>query len=341
MFSGGISSSLTVGLYKLLVPTSLANLNWHIRIFSMVCYLGSSFLLIRQLISTSALRLLALAIVTTSGFQFIQPSSELLAGSFLTMFLVATINRWPLILASFFLAMFGLAKVEILAASIIMAGFWWLWERRRGNPQALWSLLLTGAWLVLLVLPGFFFQGANIKEMDRSMVAFVFTYAELFSPHQFISSAQSINDNVAQLQAGTFQGTHSVLQFITQHPAHYVDYLGLSFFKGLGQFVHSVKFMVFPMACIMGFRAKRFRPLLVLLLLASVFTLLPAWMFSYVRIRYLVKLFPAFTALTISGCEGLAPSLPWIGKMLWASGIGTILWQLKYFNDMWMFSHWR
>jgi hypothetical protein len=60
--------------------------------------------------------------------------------------------------------MFGLAKVEMLAASIVMAGFWWLWERRRGNPQALWSLLLTGAWLVLLVLPGFFFQGANIKE---------------------------------------------------------------------------------------------------------------------------------------------------------------------------------
>jgi hypothetical protein len=341
MFSGGISSSLIAGLYKLLVPTSLENLNWHIRIFSMVCYLSSSFLLIQQLIRTSALRLLALAILTTSGFQFIQPSSELLAGSFLTMFLVATINRWPLLLASFFLAMFGLAKVEMLAASIVMAGFWWLWERRRGNPQAVLTLLLTGAWLGLLLLPGFFIQGANINEMDRSMVAFIFTYAELFSPHQFSSSAQSIAEVVVQLQTGKFLGAHSVLQFVAQYPALYVDYLALSFFKGLGQLLHSLKFMILPMTLILGFRAKRFRPLMVLLLLASVLTLLPAWMFSYVRIRYLVKLFPAFIALTISGCEELEPSLPWIGKILWSSGIGTILWQLKYFNDMWMFSHWR
>jgi hypothetical protein len=237
--------------------------------------------------------------------------------------------------------MFGLAKVEMLAASIVMAGFWWLWERRRGNPQAVWSLLLTGAWLSLLLLPGFFIQGANVKEMDRSMVAFIYTYVELFSLHQFTSSAQSINDVIDQLQAGKFQGAESVLQFIAQHPAHYVDYLGLSFFNGLGQFVHSVKFMILPMACIVGFRAKRFRPLMILLLLASVFTLLPAWMFSYVRIRYLVKLLPAFTALTISGCEELMPSLPWIGRMLWASGIGTILWQLRHFNDIWIFSHWR
>jgi hypothetical protein len=37
MFSGGVSSSLIVGPYKLLDPVSSENINWHIRIFAMIC----------------------------------------------------------------------------------------------------------------------------------------------------------------------------------------------------------------------------------------------------------------------------------------------------------------
>jgi xanthine/uracil permease len=99
--------------------------------------------------------------------------------------------------------------------------------------------------------------------------------------------------------------------------------------------------MLIPMGCVIAFHARRNRALLVLLLLAGFCTLVPAWMFTYVRIRYLVKFFPAFIVLVISGCEELSPSRPWINKMLWASGIGTIIWQLIYFEDMFINSHWR
>jgi hypothetical protein len=340
MFSGGISSSLVVGFYKLLIPTNPENLNWHIRILSMVCYLGSAFLLIGKLVNTTALRLLALAILATSGFQFIQPSSELLAASFLTMFLVAAFARWPLPLTSFFFAMFGLAKVEMLAAAIVMAGFWWLWESRRGHPHALWAPLLTAGWLGLFLLPGFFIQGANMKEMDRSMVAFMFTYVELFAPHQFTPSSQSIDEVITQVRAGRFEAANSVFQFIAQHPALYLDYLGVSAVRGLPNFIHTAKLMPIPMAWVVASPSQRIRPLLVLLLLAGLFTLLPAWLFTYVRIRYLVKLFPAFIALTVAGCEELIPTRRWMSTLLWLSGIGTILWQLIYFNQVWRDSHW-
>ena len=339
MFSGGVSPNLIVGLYKLLVPTSPENINWHIRILAMTCYLGSSFLLIRQLIDSTALRLLALTIIATSGFQFIQPSNEVLAGSLLTLFLFAICVRWPLWITASLLAMFGLAKVEFIVASIGMATFWWLWERRRGNPHAVWAFILTISWLGLLLLPSLFVTGSNIEQFDRSMASFMPTYVELSMPHQFSPTNQPIYDVVAQLKAGQFRESTSVFKFITQHPQLYANYVGLSTVKGLPFFVHSFKFMLIPMATVVLTKAQRLRPLLLLLLIAALFTLIPAWLLSYVRIRYLIKFFPAFIALAIAGCEELGNYRSWVNVMLWASGIGTILWQLIYFNDVWARSH--
>jgi len=339
MFSGGVSANLIVGLYKLLVPTGPENINWHIRIFAMICYLGSSFLLVRQLINTTALRILALTIIATSGFQFIQPSNEVMAGSLITLFFFAICVRWPLWITSFLLAMFGLAKVEFIVASLGMAAFWWLWEHRRGNPHAVWAFILTVSWLGLLLLPTLIVAGSNIEQFDRSMGSFMPTYVELSMPHQFSPTNQPINDVVAQLRAGQFRESTSVFKFITQHPQLYANYVGLSAVKGLPFFVHSFKLMLIPMASVVLLKAQRIRPLLLLLLIAALFTLVPAWLLSYVRIRYLIKFFPAFIALALAGCEELGDSRPWVNLMLWTSGIGTIIWQLIYFNDVWANSH--
>jgi len=339
MFSGGVSPNLIVGLYKLLVPTSPENINWHIRIFAMICYLGSSYLLILQLIKNAVLRILALTIIATSGFQFIQPSNEVIAGSLITLFLFAICVRWPLWITSFLLAMFGLAKVEFIVASLGMAAFWWLWENRRGNPHAIWAFILTVSWLGLLLLPTLIVRGSNIEQFDRSMGSFFPTYVELSMPHQFNPTNQPIYDVVAQLRAGQFRESTSVFKFITQHPQLYANYVGLSAVKGLPFFVHSFKLMLIPMATVVLAKAKRVRPLLLLLLIAALFTLVPAWLLSYVRIRYLIKFFPAFIALAIAGSEELGDSRPWVNLILWTSGIVTIIWQLIYFNDMLANSH--
>lgn len=75
--SGGITSSLIAGVYKLLIPTSSINLNWHIRIFAMATYLTSSFFLFKTFIVNRPLQILAYLIIASSGFQFLQPSSDL------------------------------------------------------------------------------------------------------------------------------------------------------------------------------------------------------------------------------------------------------------------------
>jgi len=51
--AGGITSSLSAGLYKLIIPTNHENLNWHFRIFSMATLLISSFSLFQTAIPKS------------------------------------------------------------------------------------------------------------------------------------------------------------------------------------------------------------------------------------------------------------------------------------------------
>ena len=341
MYSGGISSSLIAGAYKLIVPTSPETINWHIRILAMTAYLTSSYLLILKIVRTTPLRALGFLTVATSALQFIQPSSELFAGSFLTMFLYAAISRWPFVISSLFLALFGLSKVEMSLAAIALALFWWAWEHRRGHQQAFRAFAYTVLWMVLILIPSFIVRGANPQEMDRSMVAFIFTYAELFHPHQFVANSSSVEDSVTLLKNGLFKNSSSVFDFIRNNPTRFYDYLAVSFFKGLEQSVHTFKFMLVPLALAVVQPSRRLRPLLVMLLIGAVLTLVPAWLFAYVRIRYFVKLFPAVIGFSIANTEDQQATQRWILPVTFLCGIGTIIWQLMYFNEMWLHSHWK
>ena len=341
MFSGGISSTLTAGLYKLIIPTHPDNVNWHIRIFAMAAYLISSAMLIFRFINASSLRILAFLVIATSSFQFIQPSSELFAGTFLTMFLYAYVSQWPLSIVSLLLALFGLAKVEFILASCLIAFYCWLLRYRQGvsNPSRI--TIYTLSWLFVFLAPSFFIQGSDPAMMDRSMVAFAFTYAELFYSHQFYGLPYSLDQSVEILYKGIFRESDSVLKFIINHPAKYFDFLCLSLGKGLFYLIQSLKFMLLPLAIIFVRPSKRLHLIIFVALIASICTLMPAWLFTYVRVRYFVKLYPILVVLATCTCEdNLA-----LGKraelLLWISGIGTIIWQLLYFNDMWLNSHFR
>jgi hypothetical protein len=133
--SGGITSSLIVGIYKLIIPTSKTTLNWHIRILVMAMFLGSSWWMIRSLISAAPARILAYLLICISGFQFIQPSSDLFAGSFFNLSLVALRQAWPIPLTSLLLATFGLSKVDMIVAAIVIAVIWGFWEHQQGRQH--------------------------------------------------------------------------------------------------------------------------------------------------------------------------------------------------------------
>jgi hypothetical protein len=152
---GGITSSLIAGFYKLIIPTTPDTLNWHIRILGAFMWLGSSLMLILGFIPTLPVRLLATLLVATSGYQFIQPTSELFAGGLFSLFVFASAKRWPYWLTALFLAAFGLAKVEMVAAAIFSAFAWWIWEwkQQRSKPYLalFWTALWFGVFLFLVL----------------------------------------------------------------------------------------------------------------------------------------------------------------------------------------------
>ena len=61
----------------------------------------------------------------------------------------------------------------------------------------------------------------------------------------------------------------------------------------------------------------------------------------YLRIRYAVKIAVPLIAIAIAGCLELSHHDRRYAKLAWACGIGSILWQLYYFNDMAIYSHFR
>ena len=78
----------------------------------MAGYLISSAFLILALLRQSSVRLISFVLVAVSGYQFVQPSSELFAATLLCLFLVCAVQRSSVWLASLLLVGYGFCKVD-------------------------------------------------------------------------------------------------------------------------------------------------------------------------------------------------------------------------------------
>ncbi|WP_254953665.1 hypothetical protein [Cyanobium sp. Cruz-8H5] len=342
--SGGITSSLIAGIYKLIIPTSKTNLNWHIRILAMVMYLGSSWWMIRSLISAAPIRILAYLLICISGFQFIQPSSDLFAGSFFNLSLVALRQAWPVLITSLLLAIFGLTKVDMIVAAIMIAVLWGFWEQQKGrqNPERL--ALFTFGWLLLFLAPAFLIQGSDPLAGNRSLLAFMSAYTEFLGYHQFtgIPAAAGI-DTMKIAKEAIFPGVNNLLDIVTKYPQLYFDFVAVSAARSLPNVIHAGKLLLFPLGLVViqNKKLSTLRPFLIILLLAIGCTLIPAWLVIYVRLRYVVKLFPAIVVIVVGGCHELSTTNKWAKPILWTCGIGTLAWEGYFLRDMWQYSHFK
>jgi hypothetical protein len=338
--AGGITSSLTAGLYKLIIPTTHENLNWHFRSFSMAALLISSFSLFRAAIPRHpGLRTAAFLIIATSGYQFLEPSSEVIAATFLNLFLIAVLRSWPTLLAAFFLTLFGLGKVELTLGAVILSLFWFYWEYHQGKAKPYKIILYTGLWLGVFLLPAFILQGANPLSGSRSSIAFLSAYSGFMRFHQFQSTIQTTGEAMKATTETIFANTATLPEMVAKHPDLYFDFLGVSAARSIPNVIKVFKFMLVPMLAV-AIRWKEVRENRFLLwagLLAAACILLPSWLVIYVRMRYIAKVLPALIAGTIAGCLELSQSDNLSNKglsnngllrMTWISAILTIAWQV-------------
>ncbi|MFZ9753150.1 MAG: hypothetical protein ACO3B3_06330 [Cyanobium sp.] len=342
--SGGITSSLIAGLYKLIIPTSHETLNWHIRILAMATYLISCHALINKFIANQPIRILAYLIIASSGFQLLQPSSDLFSATLLNLFLLGANGRWPRIWTALFLAAFGLCKVDMILAALILAAFWFWWEQRNGERHAGLTLLYTLGWLFLLLSPGLVLQGANPFEGSRSLIAFLSAYTEFFGYHQFSGPvSQDLSASMESIRINTFGGAESFPAIALKYPSLYLDFVGVSAARSIPNIWNVFKFMLVPIGLVYlnqnKITSNRF--LFWAALIAAICVIMPAWLVIYLRLRYAVKIAAPLIIVALAGCLALSQHNQRYRQVAWLCGIGTILWQLYFLDDMAVHSHWK
>ena len=217
--AGGITSSLTAGLYNLVIPTTHENLNWHFRIFSMATLLISSFFLFQTAIPRNpGLRTAAFLIIATSGYQFLEPSSEVIAATFLNLFLIAVLRSWPTLWAAFFLTLFGLGKIELTLGELILSLFWFYWEYHQGKARPYRTIVYTGLWLGAFLLPAFLLQGANPLSGSRSSTALLSAYSGFMRFHQFQSTTMTTDEAMKATTGTLFANAATLPEMVAKHP---------------------------------------------------------------------------------------------------------------------------
>jgi hypothetical protein len=340
--SGGITSALIAGIYKLIVPTTNNNLNWHIRILAMAGYLISSALLILVLLRQSSVRLISFVLVAVSGYQFVQPSSELFAATLLCLFLVCAVQRSSVWLASLLLVGYGFCKVELILSSLVLAGYWF-WIERRDPKRRLLIPLSYATWFGALLLPSLRLNGMQVLSGSRSWEAFKVKYTSLFHPHQLSAPSNDPWGYSHQTIDKIFPNTdHKIINVIRKYPRIYLDYLALALTQSVINIFSGIKLLAIPAAlCLMAPRisTERLRFVAGGLLIMILFGLVPATFMGYVHVRYVMRYYPLIVVVILGLCLDSKQERAWVQPLVWLAAIGTLIMQIMFLPEIVQQSH--
>lgn len=334
--AGGIAASVTVGLYKLVVPTEEPTLNWHVRSLGAIAFLVSALLLIVSLVRDWPTRVVAFALVATSGFQLLQPSSELIAGAYFCLFLTAILRRWHVLPGALFLVAFGLSKVELAPAACVAALIWVRFVSARERWVIAGSL---AAWAGALVAPSLLVNGSGALDGARAFSSLSQHYSALVAPHQACGQclADPWSSSATAMQA-VFPNAQSTMQVIVGYPRQYFDFLALSMVQSLSSALYVLKAMVLPLALLLSHRREIAKPSLPLAIAVGTVAaaLLPALAVAFIHVRYVARFFPVVVGLLLANCSKLWPREEYAASIpRWlAASLLTILWQALEFGRL-------
>lgn len=279
-WAGGITGSLMVGLYKLVVPTSPETLNWHVKIFSSTAFLASLMLCCRALNARNVVQVGTLMLVVSSGLLLLEPSAEVLAGASLNFFAAALIGKRSPLLQGLLLAVFALVKIELLPISAGIA-LLVIWSMRGANRwTAFFCLSYLGA-LAVFMIPSIYFHGYKTVFLGRGIQAFEQHYCDVFF---------GIFDTADCLRT-EMPGAKSVADAIFQYPAKYVHFLERSLSRSVANIYHGIGFLSLGLISLIlpstSSGHDDLRKLSQLALVAFALTFVVATAFAYMHPRYI------------------------------------------------------
>lgn len=337
--SGGITATVTVGIYKLIVPTTELSLNWHIRIFAMFAFLSASYLLATTYIRNEISRVLAMATIACSGFQFIQPSSELIASAYLGLYLVGVRRLWPLPFLAGLLISFGLCKVELFLAAAAIGVYWYLSSTKGSSSR--WRIpVYCVAWTAFFVLPSIAVNRENALMGGRAFEAFGQHYAVLFASHQYVPLIEDPWTASKSVMNAVFPTAHSTPQLVLQYPRQYLDFMALSLVQSALSLCFALKGMLLPIVVLLGFRwwPPTLRSAGITTGIALVAALTPAVLFAFIHIRYIARFFPIIVCMIIAACsDSPPPTGDKVRGTMWGGVLLTLV--LEVISLGWVYRH--
>jgi len=322
-WAGGITGTLTAGLYKLVLPTSPDSLNHHFKIFSMLLFFLAGYLLAGKHLKTRWGLFIFIGLMASSGFQFIEPSTEVLACAYLALFLYGFSSAWHPAVLSFLLACFGLCKVEFVLPAGAILLYWVLTERsKKGKMLILGSFTL---WIALFISPVIYLYGKEAVFGNRDIVVFSGYYASL-------RGYGTLDGKMAW--SSEFPKAKSFLDVIILYPQVYLTFVKLAMIKSLKVFLCALSGITPILIARWAHYKKevfsnRFESAV---LVGFISAMLPATLIAYLHFRYMGKFFIPFFILSVSFweyCRTKRDSLYeiWRGRIILALLIGTIVWQ--------------
>lgn len=311
-WSGGVSASLLIGLYKLVVSPAPETLNWHAKCITTLLFLGSSFSLCRLFIRHWIFQALAFSVIASSGLQFAEPSSDIIAAAFFAFFMLSVRLGWPRLMSSGLLVLFGLSKIQLLLCSLGVGAVWYWWDFRENRMR--WQVPLGMAfWLVLLMAPGFRLYGMDMVRTVKGLRTFGSSYVFMFSPHQFSSGSESLAANSANWQdvmRSVFPGARTVSEVMLRYPKKYLDFVLVAGGFGVVSVLQTMGLMLIPFfrALRLGVFPAATRLSLRFLGAAAFLALTPPLLLRFISPRYLAVVF--IPLVVLSAAAAGAPQAP-------------------------------
>jgi hypothetical protein len=323
-WAGGITGSLIVGLYKLLIPTSVETLNWHVKILSATLFLASEFFLARTYKLDWLSQVAVLTIVATSGLLLLEPSTEVLAGAFLNFFGITI--RWhrQATLQGLVLAVFSLIKVELLPIGVAVAVFW---AFASGFPTkaklAFFAAFVIG--LAAFMAPAVYLYGSEGLLSGRAFDVFGFHYCTL------------VHGRGPECLRIEMPDAHSIRDVVERHTVDYLAFLGAATIKSLQNIFFTLNLLAFSAVLMIkpAFEVAQSEDgnLARVTLLVLVLTLAITLPFASIEPRYLTRI---LGLSLVAGFRGLRKAIGRDAPTRWAVvGVTTIIvaGNLLHFGD--------
>jgi hypothetical protein len=335
-WSGGVSASLLIGLYKLVVSPAPETLNWHAKGITTLLFLGSSYSLCLLFIRHWLFQALAFSVIASSALQFAEPSSDIIAASFFALFILSVRLGWPRLISSGLLILFGVSKIQLLLCSLGVGGIWYWWDLRENRMR--WQIPLGMAfWLVLLMAPGFRLYGIDMVRTVKGLRTFASSYVFMFGPHQFSPPSDALAASPTGWQdvmRSVFPGARTVRDVMLGYPKKYLDFVLVAGAYGVFSVLQTMGLMLIPFVRALRLDAFPVATWLSLRFLAAAafLTLVPPLLLRFISPRYLAVVF--IPLVVLSAAAAAAPRAPRSLKITFlVCSLLTLILNLALFSD--------